>query len=112
MVSIEEINKYVSDDILASIFEEREDEIYSIKVKNPELEKIKEEYTMTYSRFQDIIKNLPPHFKNCREDILSALEEYSNREGLIQSFDNEKFYKVGFCDGIKLMIDINKRKKK
>lgn len=110
MVKIEEIKKYISDDILNSIFEQKEDDIYRLETKNEELEKIKTENTMTYGKFQEIIKNLPPHFKNCREDILDALEEYSDREGLIQSYDNEKFFKIGFCEGVKMMIDINKNK--
>ena len=58
--------------------------------------------------FQEIIKNLPPYFKSCRENILKALEEYTNREKVLQVLNNENFYKVGFCDGIKLMLDINK----
>ena len=65
---------------------------------------------MTYTRFQGIIKNLPPHFQNCRESILDALEKYSDRQNLIQSFDNEKFYKVVFCDGANMIFDIIKKK--
>ena len=110
MIKVEEISKYVSDDILSNIFEEREEEIYSSKNGNesPELKKVKSEYTITYEKLVEVIKNLPPHFKNCRESILEALDQYSERENLIQSFDNEKFYKVGFCDGVKMMVDIIK----
>lgn len=108
MVKIEEIKKYISDDILDNIFKEREEKIYHIGDKSKEIEEIKIEHTMSYTKFEEVIKNLPPHFKNCRENILDALDKYSDRQNLIQAYDNEKFYKIGFCDGIKMILDINK----
>jgi len=106
MIKIEELEHYISDDILNSIFNEREEDIHNTKIKVSELEEIKKDNTMTYEKLIEVIKNLPPHFKNCRESIFKALDQYSERENLIQSFNNEKFYKVGFCDGIKMIIDI------
>lgn len=111
MIKIEEIKSYINDDMLNTVFNEREEEIYHIDIKNKELQKIKKDNTMTYDRFQEIIKNLPPHFQNCREAILESFEKYANRQNLIQSFDNEKFYKVGFCDGVKMIIDITENRK-
>lgn len=110
MIKIEEIKNYINDDVLDTAFKDREENIYNTDTKNKELEKIKKVNTMTYTRFQEIIKNLPPHFQNCRESILDALEKYSDRQNLIQSFDNEKFYKVGFCDGVNMILDIIKKK--
>lgn len=110
MSKIAELEDYISDDILDNIFTEREEDVHNTKIKVSELKKIKKDNTMTYEKLIGVIKNLPPHFKNCRESILNALEQYSERENLIQSFDNEKFYKVGFCDGVNMILDIfNKR---
>ena len=106
MIKIAELKNYISDDVLDSIFSEREEDVHNTKIKVKEIEEIKKDNTMTYEKLIEVIKNLPPHFKNCRESILKALDQYSERESLIQSFDNEKFYKVGFCDGIKMIIDI------
>lgn len=111
MIKIEEIKSYINDDVLDTAFNDREEEIYHTDIKNKELRKIKKDNTMTYDRFQEIIKNLPPHFQNCREAILEAFEKYANRQNLIQSFDNEKFYKVGFCDGVKMILDITENRK-
>ena len=110
MIKIEEIKSYINEDMLDTAFNDREEKIYNIDINNKELEKIKKDNTMTYDRFQEIIKNLPPHFQNCREAILESFEKYANRQNLIQSFDNEKFYKVGFCDGVKMILDITKKK--
>lgn len=109
MVKIKEIENYISDDILDSIFKEREEKIYYSKNESKEIEKIKNENAMSYTKFVEVIKNLPPHFKNCRENILDALDQYSDRQNLIQAYDNEKFYKIGFWDGIKMILDISKR---
>lgn len=112
MIEIEEIKKYISDDILDSIFKEREENIYYSKDESKKIQKIKNENTMSHTKFAEVIKNLPPNFKNCRENILDALDKYSDRENLIQAYDNEKFYKIGFCDGIKMILDINKSENK
>lgn len=39
-----------------------------------------------------------------REEIIEALESYLTRENLIMAHDNEKFYKIGFCDGIRTIL--------
>ena len=31
---------------------------------------------MLYTKFEEVIKNLPPHFNNCRENILEDLDKY------------------------------------
>lgn len=111
MIKLVELENYISDNIVDSIFKEREEKIYNTKIKMTELEEIKNNNTMTHEKMIEIIRNLPPYFKNCRENILEALEQYSERQNLIQSFDNEKFYKVGFCDGIKMILDILKKEK-
>ena len=49
-------------------------------------------------------------FEKIMPETLDALEKYSDRQNLIQSFDNEKFYKVGFCDGVNMILDIIKKK--
>ena len=85
MINIEEIKNYISDSVLDNIFENREEELYNTKDLNKEILEIKNDKIMSYSNFEGIIKNLPPHFGNCRESILNALEEYVDREGLIQA---------------------------
>ena len=61
---------------------------------NERISKITEKYSIDYDRLISIIKALPPHFKNTRETIIKALEEYLMRENLIMAYENEKFYKT------------------
>jgi len=97
VLKIEDINKYIEDSILDTIFRNRQEELYKENKKEDlEIIKIKEEYTVDYERLLIAIKNLPPHFQNTREGIIEALENYLIRENLIVAHDNEKFYKARF----------------
>lgn len=97
MLKIEDINKYIENSILDTIFRNRQEELYKENKKEDlEIIKIKEEYTVDYERLLIAIKNLPPHFQNTREGIIEALENYLIRENLIVAHDNEKFYKARF----------------
>lgn len=97
MLKIEDINKYIEDSILDTIFRNRQEELYKENKKEDlEIIKIKEEYTVDYERLLIAIKNLSPYFQNTREGIIEALENYLIRENLIVAHDNEKFYKARF----------------
>ena len=49
-----------------------------------------------------------PYFNNTREFILERLEGYIERQNCLNAYDNEKFYRNGFCDGVQLMLEILK----
>ena len=108
MFKIQDIEKYINDPILETIFRGREEELYN-EDENRDIIKIKEEYPVNYDKLLITIKNLPPHFHNTREGIIEALENYSMRESSIKAYDNEKFYKVGFCDGIRIVLESIKK---
>ncbi len=95
MIRIKDIEEHIEDTMLEVIFKEREEEIYMrTKKDKEEILKISERYPVDYERLVRIIKNVPPHFNNIREDILSKLDDYCMRQNLIIAYDNEKFYKT------------------
>ena len=95
MLKIKDIEEYIEDSMLDTIFNEREDEVYRKTQKdNERISKITEKYSIDYDRLISIIKALLPHFKNTRETIIKALEEYLMRENLIMAYENEKSYKT------------------
>lgn len=106
MLKIKDIEKNIYDDTLDTIFKVRE-ELYSKKEKSDdaEIKSIKEDYSVEYDRLLVAINNLLPHFNNTREGITGALESYLTRENLIMAHNNEKFYKIGFCDGIRTILE-------
>lgn len=110
MLKIEDIKQYIDDTMLDTIFRERKEELdKEMERENLEFTNIKKEYSIDYEKLLIAIKNLPPHFHNTREGIIKALENYSRRENLIIANNNEKFYKVGFCDGIRTILESIKK---
>ena len=43
------------------------------------------------------IKNLPPHFCSCRENIFEALDKYLLSQSLLSSYEHDYFYKCRIC---------------
>ena len=113
MLKIKDIEKYIDDEMINIIFREREEELYSRKGKldDAEIRNIKEDYPIDYDKLLETINNLPPHFNNTKGGIIETLESYLTRENLIMAHDNEKFYKIGFCDGIRTILENIKNSK-
>ena len=113
MVKIKDIEKYIDDEMINIIFREREEGLYSRKENQDDAEviSIKEDYPVDYDKLLVAINNLPPHFNNTREGIIEPLESYLTRENLIMAHDNEKFYKIGFCDWIRTILENIKNSK-
>lgn len=107
-----EINDLINKSMLDLIYKERKETLYQHnKYDDNKIKEITIQNPITYKDLITAIKNLPPHFNNTREYILERLEGYLTRENSIVAFDNEKFYKVGFCDGAKMILEILKQEK-
>lgn len=102
-----EINDFFDNSMLDLIYREREDRLYKLnKVDEEQLREITKKSPTTYEDLLTAIKNLPPHFNNTREFILDRLEKYMERENSLSAYDNERFYKSGFCDGVQMILEI------
>lgn len=89
------------DDLLNKIFEQRENEIYEIK--NNE-RKLFSQKTKDYLGIDIALENLPDDFIETRKGIKDSIEKYLETLNEIQGIENEKFYKEGFSDAIKLIF--------
>ncbi|MBS5863802.1 MAG: hypothetical protein KIC54_03835 [Clostridium sp.] len=89
------------DNLLSKIFEQREDELYEIK--NNERKLISQK-SKDYSNIDIAIDNLPDTLTETRKGIKDSIEKYLERLNEIQGIENEKFYKEGFSDAIKLIF--------
>ena len=107
-----EITDFIDNSLLDAIYREREDSLYQhTEIDNENIKKITKNLPITYEDLLVSIKNLPPHFNNTREFILERLEGYMKRQNSLIAYDNEKFYKNGFCDGIKIILESLKNEK-
>ncbi len=98
--------------IIELIYKEREDTLYKYNSQDKEnINKITDKNTVSYDDLITAIKNLPPHFGNTREFILERLEKFLEEQNSLCAYDNRKFYKNGFCDGARMMLEILENKK-
>lgn len=88
--------------ILDMLFLQREDEIYQITETERELSLKK---SKDYSKIYTAINNIPNAFIETRKEIEKSIEIYLNTLGLVQANENEKFYKTGFSDAVRLIMD-------
>lgn len=109
MIEIKELGKYVTDDILNKLFWEREDKVKLLEEK----EKQNEIFTYDKKCDEDIqiaLNNLPNCFEETSRRIKESVAEKIFSQEDIQTYFYEKFYKVGFCDGISLILEcVNKK---
>ena len=80
------------------------------EIENEELSNIRKQNEEDYSKLISAIKNLPPHFNNCRETIFEALDKYSISQNLLESYEHEYFYKKGVQDSLNLFVNEQKNK--
>lgn len=106
------ISDFVNNSMLDLIYSKREDSLYQFSENDEEkIKEIDKNNPITYNDLLVAIKNLPLHFNNTREFILERLEKYMERENSLVAYDNERFYKSGFCDGVQMMLEILKKEK-
>ena len=107
-----EITDFIDNSLLDAIYREREDSLYQhTEIDNENIKEITKNLPITYEDLLVAIKNLPSHFNNTKEFILERLEGYMKRQNSLIAYDNEKFYKNGFCDGIKIILEALKNEK-
>ena len=112
MVSLKEIKDIITEDKLDSLFLGREEELNTLtpEERKRRFEKVKE-YEVNYNSILNAIDNVPLCFEKTRENIIQTIEKYLEKDKILQSYDNERFYKVGFCDAITFILEGKKFKR-
>lgn len=94
--------------ILEILFLQREDEIYQITENERELLQKQSE---DYCKIDTAIDNIPEAFIETKKGIEKSIETYLDTLSSVQANENEKFYKTGFSDAVKLIMDCLCQKK-
>lgn len=97
--------------ILNELFSSREEFICAItdydKNKIKELIKDNDTYEILLSRIEKLSND-----EKTKNEIKDSLESYMDRVHSISSYENEKFYKIGFADAVNLMFECANTKNK
>lgn len=97
--------------ILNELYSSREEFICVItnydKNKIKELIKDNDTYEILLSRIEELSNN-----EKIKSEIKNSLESYIDGIHSISSYENEKFYKIGFADAVNLMFECANTKNK
>lgn len=103
MLNKKELKAFQEESVIDSWYNTRSEDLYILndidKKKIVEITKGEDTYQKIASEIFQIAK------ENDRERILEKIDKHCNKLVNIGGYENEKFYKVGFMDGINLIIE-------
>ena len=103
MLNKEELKSFQEESLIDSWYNNRAENLYILDdVDKKKIEEITKGED-TYQIIADEISKLAN--KDDKEKILEKIDKHCNKLVNIGGYENEKFYKVGFIDGINLIIE-------
>lgn len=106
MVKIKDLEELITDEKLDILYEIRNEDLNIMtKDERKKREEILGKNRISFDEVLAKVKNIPPHFKMTRENIEEIFDKYINQLYAEQSYDNERFYKAGFCDAICFILE-------
>lgn len=94
--------------VLNQLFVSKEENICALteydKKKIKELTKDNDTYQMLLDKLEDISTD-----DISKSKVRDSLESYIDKVNVIGSYENEKFYKIGFADAMNLVFECIKR---
>ena len=90
--------------VLNNLFESRESNLYVLtEMDKKQIENLTKDND-TYEKLFNIIKELSDDAKKLNK-VRDSLDSYIDRINIAGSYENEKFYKIGFSDAINLILE-------
>ena len=103
MLNKEELKSFQEESLIDSWYNNRAENLYILNdVDKKKIEEITKGED-TYQIIADEISKLAN--RDDKEKILEKIDKHCNKLVNIGGYENEKFYKVGFIDGINLIIE-------
>lgn len=112
MVTFEQLQCFVNDSILNEWFIHRENELASVTMEDKaNIKDLLRERKKNYHNILVAINNVPNGFTETRKMLKESMDTYVETLNCVNGYNNEKYYKCGFCDGIKLFLECSEQKK-
>lgn len=110
MLNNEELKSFQEESVIDSWYNTRAEDLYILndvdKKKIAEITKGEDTYKKITNEISKIAK------EDDKEIILEKIDKHCNKLINIGGYENEKFYKVGFMDGINLIFECIGKKRK
>ena len=91
-------------EVLDNLFESRETNLYVLTEEDKKKIENLTKNNYTYEKLFNIIEELSSD-TNKLEKVRESLDSYIDRINIAGSYENEKFYKIGFSDAINLLLE-------
>ena len=91
-------------EVLDNLFESRETNLYALTEEDKKKIENLTKNNDTYEKLFNIIEELSSD-TNKLEKIRESLDSHIDRINIAGSYENEKFYKIGFSDAINLLLE-------
>ena len=65
-----------------------------------------------YTNILYAIENVPPCFNSTRKNIKEKIDNYIDYSKELDYYKNEEFYKAGFVDGYRFLLELQKEENK
>ena len=102
MLNKQELKSFQEESVVDSWYNTRSEDLYILN----EVDKKKIiEITKGEDTYQEIVNKISKIARDDKEIILEKIDKHCNKLINIGGYENEKFYKVGFMDGINLIIE-------
>ena len=102
MLNKQELKSFQEESVVDSWYNTRSEDLYILN----EVDKKKIiEITKGEDTYQEIVNKISKIARDDKEIILEKIDKQCNKLVNIGGYENEKFYKVGFMDGINLIIE-------
>lgn len=107
-MKIAEIEKYITDDMLDAIYEGRFETLSFLDfvLQDSDCQQIEAEYPMDADDVCGMVRNLPDNFNEFKKKFNKLFDNYTVKHNLMTSYYSEQCYKVGFCDGMRTVLEI------
>lgn len=105
MINVKDLRNVLSDDLLNDIYEKRCEKLSIITLDDEKnIKDLLEDKNNAYEFISIAISNIPNAFVETRKMIKESIDKYVEVLNSIGSYENEKFYKCGFCDGMNIRL--------
>ena len=105
-MKIKDIENYINDDIMDELYSIRRKVLYNVTDLNKfeDYQKILKDYPVTGKDLFKMIDELPEELDEQKDEIKRKFEQHMDRVFSISDFENELFYKLGFYDGLRIVL--------
>lgn len=113
-MKIQELEHYLDNDILDELYKTRHDTLYDLDYlcEFEEYKKMAERASDLGAELFRILERLPEEFAELKEEFRKKFDDYVGDVYGTGSFENQLFYKVGVCDGLRMILEKEKIEKK